>query len=293
VKLVSSAGVGVVAAGVAKALADVIHIAGADGGTGASPLTSIKHAGAPWELGLADTQRTLVESGLRERVRLRADGGLKTGRDVVIAALLGADEVSFGTALLIAEGCLMVRSCHLDTCPVGIATQRPELRAKFAATPENVEAYLLSSQTRCAGTSPRSGCARFGEAVGRPTSAAARAHGRRSASLTCRAPRRAAGGSTRASSRAARGRRARRAARAMRPGARGGAIVELRYAIGNRDRPSARGSGSRSAGASAAAAARPRSRTVRGRAGQSFGAFLAAGAELELVGEANDYVGKG
>ena len=143
VKLVAESGVGLVAAGVVKALADVVHIAGSDGGTGASPLTSIKHAGLPWELGLAETQRSLVENGLRGRVRLRADGGVKTGRDVVVAALLGADEFSFGTALLLAEGCLMVRSCHLDTCPVGIATQRPELRAKYAATPEQVEAYLL------------------------------------------------------------------------------------------------------------------------------------------------------
>src|SRR5262249_50064637 len=143
VKLVAESGVGVVAAGCVKALADVVHIAGCDGGTGASPLSSIKNAGLPWELGLAEAQRELVESGLRGRARLRADGGLKTGRDVVVAALLGADEFSFGTALLLAEGCLMVRSCHLDTCPVGIATQRPELRAKYAATPEQVEAYLL------------------------------------------------------------------------------------------------------------------------------------------------------
>ena len=143
VKLVAEAGVGLVAAGCVKALADVVHIAGADGGTGASPLSSIKNAGAPWELGLAETQQVLVANGLRGRVRLRVDGGMKTGRDVVVATLLGADEVSFGTALLIAEGCLMVRSCHLDTCPVGIATQRPELRAKFEATPEQVEAYLL------------------------------------------------------------------------------------------------------------------------------------------------------
>ena len=142
VKLVAEAGVGMVAAGVVKALADVVHIAGADGGTGASPLSSIKNAGAPWELGLVETQRTLVEQGLRDRVRLRVDGGLKTGRDVIVAALLGADEVSFGTVLLLAQGCLMVRSCHLDTCPVRIATQRPELRAKFAASPEDVETYL-------------------------------------------------------------------------------------------------------------------------------------------------------
>ena len=125
VKLVSETGVGLVAVGVAKAHADVIHVAGSDGGTGASPLPSIKHAGAPWELGLAETQQALVHSGLRGRVRLRVDGGFKTGRDVVVAALLGADEYSFGTALLIAEGCLYVRSCHLDTCPVGIASQRP------------------------------------------------------------------------------------------------------------------------------------------------------------------------
>src|SRR5206468_2613725 len=142
VKLVSEAGIGLVAAGVVKALADVVHIAGADGGTGASPLSSIKHAGMPWELGLAETQRVLVESGLRGRVRLRADGGMKTGRDVLVAALLGADEYAFGTAALLAEGCIMVRTCHLDTCPVGIATQRPDLRSKFAGTPEMVAAYL-------------------------------------------------------------------------------------------------------------------------------------------------------
>src|SRR5204863_4875771 len=123
---------------------DIVHIAGCDGGTGASPLSSIKNAGAPWEMGLAETQQALVSEGLRGRARVRVDGGFKTGRDVVVAALLGADEYSFGTALLLAEGCLMVRSCHLDTCPVGIATQRPELRAKFTATPEQVQAYVLA-----------------------------------------------------------------------------------------------------------------------------------------------------
>ena len=148
VKLVAEAGVGVIAAGVAKALADVVHIAGADGGTGASPLSSIKNAGLPWELGLAETQRELVATGLRARVRVRVDGGLKTGRDVVLAALLGADEVSFGTALLVAEGCLLVRSCHLDTCPVGIATQRPELRAKFEGT---ADAIVDVPAPRCRG----------------------------------------------------------------------------------------------------------------------------------------------
>src|SRR5213076_3631173 len=168
VKLVSESGVGVVAVGVAKALADVVHVAGCDGGTGASPLSSIKNAGLPWELGLAETHQALAGSGLRGRVRLRVDGGFKTGRDVVVAALLGADEVSFGTALLIAEGCLMVRSCHLDTCPVGIATQRPELRAKFAATPEQVQAYVLAVAADVRRLLASLGLRSVAEATGRP-----------------------------------------------------------------------------------------------------------------------------
>ncbi|MGH2820253.1 MAG: glutamate synthase-related protein, partial [Actinomycetota bacterium] len=143
VKLVSSEGVGTIAAGVVKGLADVVHISGSDGGTGASPLSSIKNAGMPWELGLAETQAALVANGLRGRARLRVDGGMKTGRDVVMAALLGADEVSFGTAALLAEGCILVRTCHRNTCPVGIATQDPELRKKFAGTPEMVARYLM------------------------------------------------------------------------------------------------------------------------------------------------------
>src|SRR5438270_4405346 len=128
VKLVSEVGVGTIAAGVAKAKADHITISGYDGGTGASPLSSIKHAGLPWELGLAETQQVLVRNGLRGRVRLQVDGHLKTGRDVVIAALLGAEEFAFSTAPLVAMGCIMMRACHLNTCPVGIATQDPELR---------------------------------------------------------------------------------------------------------------------------------------------------------------------
>ena len=187
VKLVAEAGVGLVAAGVVKALADVVHIAGADGGTGASPLSSIKHSGAPWELGLAETQRTLVESGLRQRVRLRADGGMKTGRDVIVAALLGADEVSFGTALLLAEGCLMVRSCHLDTCPVGIATQRPELRTKFAGTPDAIETYLLFVAEEIRHLLAALGLRTFADAVGRSDLLHAKAPtGRRAASLDLR-----------------------------------------------------------------------------------------------------------
>jgi len=138
VKLVAEMGVGTVAAGVSKAKADVVLISGHDGGTGASPLTSLKHAGGPWELGLAETQQTLVLNGLRDRIIVQTDGQLKTGRDVVIAALLGAEEFGFATAPLVVSGCVMMRVCHLDTCPVGIATQNPELRARFAGKPEFV-----------------------------------------------------------------------------------------------------------------------------------------------------------
>ena len=138
VKLVSEVGVGTVAAGVSKAHADVVLISGHDGGTGASPLTSLKHAGAPWELGLAETQQTLLMNNLRDRIVVQVDGQLKTGRDVVIAALLGAEEFGFATAPLVVSGCIMMRVCHLDTCPVGVATQNPELRARFSGKPEFV-----------------------------------------------------------------------------------------------------------------------------------------------------------
>lgn len=143
VKLVAQTGVGTIAAGVAKAYADVVHISGHSGGTGASPLSSIKHAGVAWELGLAETQQVLVANDLRGRVRLRVDGGLKTGRHVVIGALLGAEEFSFGTAAVIASGCIMARACHLNTCPVGVATQKQELRKKFPQVAEWVMAYYL------------------------------------------------------------------------------------------------------------------------------------------------------
>ena len=143
VKLVSEVGVGTIAAGVAKAHSDHILISGDSGGTGASPLTSIKHAGLPWELGIAETHQTLVMNDLRSRVVLQTDGGLKTGRDVVIAALLGAEEYGFSTGPLIALGCIMMRKCHLNTCPVGIATQDPVLRKKFAGKPKHVVNYLF------------------------------------------------------------------------------------------------------------------------------------------------------
>jgi glutamate synthase (NADPH/NADH) large chain len=142
VKLVSEVGVGTVAAGVAKGKADVVLISGYDGGTGASPQTSIMHAGLPWELGLAEAHQTLIRNGLRSRIKVECDGQLKTGRDVAVAALLGADEFGFATAPLVAMGCIMMRKCHLNTCPVGIATQDPELRKKFTGEPEHVINYF-------------------------------------------------------------------------------------------------------------------------------------------------------
>ncbi|MGE5275343.1 MAG: glutamate synthase large subunit [Verrucomicrobiota bacterium] len=297
VKLVAETGVGLVASGVVKALSDVVHIAGADGGTGASPLSSIKNAGLPWELGLAETQRSLVTNGLRERVRLRADGGVKTGRGVVVAALLGADELSFGTALLLAEGCLMVRSCHLDTCPVGIATQRPELRAKYAATPEQVEAYLLFVAEDARRLLASLGLRSFEAAVGRTDLLRRRVtddpraealdltplldapHGRYAGE-----PMPVAGG----------GGLGERLAADAEPALEGPALVEPTYPISTRDRAV----GARLGGiigrrfGSQPPPGRVRAR-FEGSAGQSFGAFLAAGVELGLVGEANDYVGKG
>jgi glutamate synthase (ferredoxin) len=297
VKLVSEAGVGLVAAGVVKALADVVHIAGADGGTGASPLSSIKHAGMPWELGLAETQRTLVESGLRGRVRLRADGGLKTGRDVVVAALLGADEMSFGTALLLAEGCLMVRSCHLDTCPVGIATQRPDLRAKFAATPEAVEAYLLLVAEEVRRHLAALGLRTFAEAVGRGDLLRPRElTERRARSFDLRplvaSARGAFAGEAQLNTDG--GKLGKRLATDASPALEGPSIVGLDYRIENRDRAVGARLGGEIARRYGATPPPGRVRArFEGSAGQSFGAFLVDGVELELVGEANDAVGKG
>jgi glutamate synthase (ferredoxin) len=297
VKLVAEAGIGLVAAGVVKALADVVHVAGADGGTGASPLSSIKHAGMPWELGLTETQRVLVESGLRGRVRLRADGGLKTGRDVVVAALLGADEVSFGTALLLAEGCLMVRSCHLDTCPVGIATQRPELRSKFAATPDQVETYLRHVAGEVRELLASLGLRTFAEAVGRSDLLERKeTAGRRAASLDLSplvtGPHGAFAGERALAIEG--GELGARLAEEGGPILEEERIIDLRFAVSNRDRAVGARLGveiGRRFG-SAPPPGRLRAR-FEGSAGQSFGAFLSAGVDLELAGDANDYVGKG
>ncbi|HEX6675296.1 MAG TPA: glutamate synthase-related protein [Actinomycetes bacterium] len=303
VKLVAEAGVGTVAAGVAKALAEIVQVSGSDGGTGASPLSSIKHAGAPWELGLAETQQALRASGLRGRVRVRVDGGFKTGRDVVLAALLGADEYGFGTAALLAEGCLMVRTCHQDNCPVGIATQRPELRAKFAGTPEMVMRYLeyVAREVRelLAGLGLRS----LDEAIGRVELLRQRApSGGRGDRLDLTplldpgAPDGVARRFTAAEPAVQRPRSdlGDQVFAAVMPGLVAGDLVHASYRISSTDRTVGARLG-------VAVGARWGSRPPAGRArvefegvaGQSFGAFLAPGIDFRLTGPANDYVGKG
>jgi glutamate synthase domain-containing protein 2/glutamate synthase domain-containing protein 1/glutamate synthase domain-containing protein 3 len=295
VKLVAETGIGLVAAGVAKALADVIHVAGSDGGTGASPLSSIKNAGLPWEIGLAETQQALTATGLRGRVRVRVDGGLKTGRDVLVAALLGADEFSFGTALLIAEGCLMVRSCHLDTCPVGIATQRPELRSKFTATPEMIEAYLLYVAEEV-----RQGLAGLGlrtveEAVGRADLLRRKDVGQDRASLLRVEPLLGRGGryAGEPAPEPEGGELGELFAADAAPALADARLIDLAYPISNRDRAVGARLGGRIGRVFGAQSPPGRVRvTFEGAAGQSFGAFLAAGVKVTLVGEANDGVGK-
>jgi len=299
VKLVAGAGVGTIAAGVAKALADVVQISGWDGGTGASPLSSIKNAGLPWEIGIAETQQTLMANGLRERVRIRVDGGLKSGRDVVMAALLGADEFSFGTSLLLAEGCIMVRACHRDTCPVGIATQRKDLRAKFTGTPEMVARYLLFVAEEIRRTLAKLGVRTLSEAVGRTDllsvksidSAGARSLTLNSLTFAEKGPRSFVAPQAIQRPRSELGDRVHdEAIEALLSGSH----AELSYPVHNRDRTL----GARLGGALAlkfGSAAPPGTATVtfNGEAGQSFGAFLTEGVTFRLIGEANDYVGKG
>jgi len=298
VKLVSSAGIGTIAAGVAKGLADTIHIAGADGGTGASPLSSIKNAGMPWEVGLAETQQTLRMNGLRGRVRIRVDGGIKSGRDIVMAALLGADEYSFGTAALLAEGCIMVRTCHLDSCPAGIATQRPELRAKFAGTPEMVIAYLTHVAEEVRRILAGLGLRTLDEAIGRVGLLRQRDDHRSDLIDLTRLLHDGGQGE----------KRFQRALPMQRPVSRlgdrlclaalgpvrNGGTVRLSYDIQNSDRAV----GARLGGMLARefGTESPPGRVAvdfSGAAGQSFGAFLTDGIEFTLTGEANDYVGKG
>src|SRR5438270_3692636 len=265
VKLVSEAGVGTIAAGVVKAHADYILISGHDGGTGASPLSSIKNAGSPWELGLAETQQVLVANGLRGRVTLRTDGGLRSGRDVVVAALLGAEEFGFGTGLLVALGCDMARQCHLNTCPTGIATQRDDLRAKFAGRPEHVinHLFLIAAEVRQHIASL--GARTLDEIVGRVELLETAGDGFGLDLSFVLAPTDATLARRRAST----------------PHGETGPAPPPDGDIDNSHR---------TVGASLERGER---RTYRGSAGQSFGAFLEDGVELALEGQAQDYVGKG
>jgi glutamate synthase (NADPH/NADH) large chain len=304
VKLVSSTGVGTVAAGVAKLKADVILISGHDGGTGAAPVGSLKHAGTPWELGLAETQQTLLRSGLRDRVTVQVDGQLKTGRDVVVAALLGAEEFGFATAPLIVAGCVMMRVCHLDTCPVGIATQDPVLRERYAGRPELVEAFFTFLAEQVRGYLSRLGLRSLDEAVGQvelldlaPAVDHWKARGL-DLSPVLHLPPLQAGAARRRTREQDHGLDRSLDAELVRvaaPALADGTPVAVSRPVRNQHR---------SVGAMLSGEV-TRCRggkglpddtievTLRGSAGQSFGAFAAPGVTLRLHGDANDYVGKG
>jgi glutamate synthase (NADPH/NADH) large chain/glutamate synthase (ferredoxin) len=302
---VSESGVGTIAAGVAKAYADYVLIAGHDGGTGASPLSSIKHAGVPWEIGLSETQQVLVMNDLRGRVRVRADGGMKTGRDVVVAALLGADEFGFGTAAVIAIGCDMARQCHLNTCPTGIATQRPELRAKFKGTPEMIIHFLAHVAQDVREIMASIGVRQLDDLIGRVDLLRHRPVPEvpASALLDLSAVLMQMDPSGQRPIRCVQPRNDRRGDRPLddeilaqvRAPVERGEPASLSMDIRNHHRTI----GTRLSGVIAnrfgdaglpADTVRLR---FRGSAGQSFGAFLAPGVQMTLVGEANDYVGKG
>jgi glutamate synthase (ferredoxin) len=299
VKLVAQMGVGTIAAGVAKGYADTILISGHSGGTGASPLGSIKNAGIPWELGLAETQQTLILNGLRGRVRLRADGGLRTGLDVLIAALLGADEYSFGTSALIAEGCIMARVCHLNTCPTGVATQDPELRKKFSGTPEQVMAFFRYVAEEVRELLAQLGYQSLDEIIGRVDLLEPVEGSPIDLSRVVALPhvdnaqpiRNVAERNPLPARQTLNDRILQDAMDAVRYGHR----VRLSYPITNADRTV----GARLAGAIAREFGDDGlpDGTIEiefhGSAGQSFGAFCIAGMRLFLIGDANDYVGKG
>jgi glutamate synthase (NADPH/NADH) large chain len=306
VKLVSEVGVGTIAAGVAKGYADHILISGDGGGTGASPLTSIKHAGLPWELGIAETHQTLVMNDLRSRVILQTDGGLKTGRDVVIAAMLGAEEFGFATAPLITLGCIMMRKCHLNTCPVGIATQDPELRKKFNGKPEYVVNYLFMVAEDAREIMARLGFRTIDEMVGRvdclETDAAIRhwkADGLDLTGLLTPAQKPYPEAGTYCTQKQNHGLEysldMTKLLELARPALERGERVREELPIINTNR---------TVGAILSHEIAKRCGTdllpedtihfkLTGSAGQSFGAFLAKGVTLELEGDANDYVGKG
>ncbi len=304
VKLVSEAGVGTIAAGVAKAHADVILISGYDGGTGASPITSIKHAGVPWELGLSETQQVLVKNDLRSRVILQVDGQLRTGRDVVIAALLGAEEFGFATAPLVASGCILMRKCHLNTCPVGIATQDPQLRKLFRGAPEHVIRYMFFVAEEAREVMATMGFASLRDMVGRvdrlrKRDTAATLKASRLDFSSVLAPRSPKEGVSPVHSQSQdhglEGSLDHELLKTLRPAIVSGTATSYSGEIRNVHRTV----GAMIAGEIARAhgeAGLPDGTlrlSFRGSAGQSFAAFCMPGMALSLEGEANDYVGKG
>jgi glutamate synthase (NADPH) large chain len=305
VKLVSRMGVGTVAAGVAKGNADEVLVSGYDGGTGASPLSSIKHAGVPWELGLAETQQTLVLNGLRDRIRVQTDGHLKTGRDVTIAALLGAEQFGFGTAALVSLGCIIMRKCHQGTCPVGIATQDPALRCRFAGKPEHLTRYLTFLAEEVRQYMARLGFRTMDEMIGRVDKLRTREAIEHYKARGLDFSRIFQPPDT------DNGRRAIRRVREqtdqlkdhldwtiiekIAPQIEAGEPVELELPIRNRNRTVGTILSNRvvRAHGSEGLADDTIRLTFRGSAGQSFGAFLTRGVTLRLIGDANDYLGKG
>ncbi len=304
VKLVAEVGVGTVAAGVSKARADHVTIAGYDGGTGASPLTSIKHAGSPWEIGLAETQQTLVLNGLRGRIAVQVDGGLKTGRDVVIGAILGADEFGFSTAPLIAAGCVMMRKCHLNTCPVGIATQNPTLRRRFTGTPEHVIRFFWFVAEEVRQIMAQLGIRRFHDLIGRTDlldTARALDHWKANGFDFTRLFHRPDVGpeiarwNSETQDHPIDDILDRRLLEAAADTIEHGTPADLEFPIRNTDRTTGAMLSGRIAARHGHAGMRENTLSVRfrGTAGQSFGAFLARGVAFELQGDTNDYTGKG
>ena len=304
VKLVSEVGVGTVAAGVAKCKADHVTISGFEGGTGASPLTSIKHAGSPWEIGLAETHQTLVMNGLRSRIAVQVDGGVRTGRDVVIGALLGADEFGFATAPLIAAGCIMMRKCHLNTCPVGVATQDPVLRKRFVGKPEHVINYFFFVAEEVRALMAELGYRTFDEMVGqrqmldqKKLNEHAKSHGLDFSNLFFKPtpwPEDTIHHSV-AQNHGLETVLDRRLIADTNDAVERGKHVRLDLSIRNSDRSTGAMLSGVIAGRHGNAGLRDEAIHVKfkGTAGQSFGAFLAKGVTLELEGQANDYVGKG
>jgi len=294
-----------IAAGVAKAKADLVLIAGSDGGTGASPLTSIKHTGLPWELGLAETQQALIYNRLRDRIRVQVDGQLKTGRDLAIAALMGAEEFGFGTAVLVSLGCIMMRACHLNTCPVGVATQDPVLRARFGGAPSTSCASSASSPRSCANTMAELGFRTLDEMVGRvdrlevqPAVEHWKAKGLDFSAILLPPDKRAAQPAALQCVRRSTKSEKPSTTRSWRsPGApwTGKSRSGSRCRSGTSTGRSARRSPARSP-AGTGRQGLPDDTihlTLFGSAGQSFGAFLAPGVTMHVHGDANDYLGKG